>query len=115
MDRTDIEVFISHASEDKERFVRALADLMQSAGVRVWYDEFSLRIGDSLRASIDRGLARCRYAIIVLSPAFCSKAWTNGSSMDCFNGTSTRVTCCCLFGSTLMQHRFDVYRHRWQT
>jgi hypothetical protein len=36
------DVFICHAGEDKAIFVRALADALQNAGLRVWYDEFSL-------------------------------------------------------------------------
>lgn len=45
--------FISHASEDKDDFARALADPLRCQDYRVWYDEYSLKIGDSLRASID--------------------------------------------------------------
>ncbi len=69
------DVFISHASEDKETFVRDLAGALVAAGVSVWYDEFSLRIGDSLRRSIDKGLAKCRHGVVVLSPHFFNKEW----------------------------------------
>lgn len=69
------DVFICHASEDKESFVHGLAEAMRDAGLKVWYDEFSLRWGDSLRRSIDRGLAASRYGIVVLSPAFFEKQW----------------------------------------
>lgn len=70
-----MQCFISHASEDKDTFVRALAHDLRRKGRRVWYDEFSLRPGDSLRRSIDAGLAQCDYGIVVLSPAFFSKEW----------------------------------------
>ena len=54
---TDLwDVFISHASEDKEAIARPLAEALRSHGLRVWYDEFALRPGNSLRESIDRGL-----------------------------------------------------------
>jgi hypothetical protein len=69
------DAFISHASEDKEGFVRPLVSALQEAGLRVWYDEFSLRIGDSLRRSIDKGLSRARYGVVVLSPYFFAKEW----------------------------------------
>ncbi len=72
-DRWD--VFVSHASEDKEGFVRPLAAALEAAGLTVWYDELSLKIGDSLRRSIDRGLSRSRYGIVVLSPSFFAKEW----------------------------------------
>lgn len=68
--------FISHASEDKESFVRPLADALRSRGAQVWYDDFMLTIGDSLRRSIDRGLASSRFGIVVLSEAFFRKDWT---------------------------------------
>ena len=67
--------FISHASEDKEDFVRELAELLRANGTRVWYDEFTLRIGDSLRREVDRGLANSRYGIVVLSESFFAKEW----------------------------------------
>ena len=51
----EYDLFISHASEDKDDFVRPLANALKSLGVKVWYDEFTLKIGDSLRGSIDRG------------------------------------------------------------
>jgi len=67
--------FISHASEDKEDFVRALAEALRNGGFRVWYDEFSLRIGDSLRRSIEKGISGSRFGVVVLSPDFFRKDW----------------------------------------
>jgi hypothetical protein len=69
------DAFISHAWEDKESFVRPLAHALTALGAAVWYDEFSLKLGDSLSASIDRGLASSRYGIVVLSKAFIAKRW----------------------------------------
>lgn len=71
------DVFISHASEDKDSVVRPLAQALVAQGLKVWYDEFELKIGDSLRRKIDRGLAMSRFGIVVLSPAFIKKGWTN--------------------------------------
>jgi len=69
------DVFISHAHEDKEGFVRPLAEALREAGVRVWYDDFTLTMGDSLRRSIDQGLTRSQYGVVVLSPNFFGKHW----------------------------------------
>ena len=69
------DIFISHASEDKGAIVRPLATILESLSVRVWYDEFSLQLGDSLTATIDRGLQESRYGLVVLSKAFLSKQW----------------------------------------
>lgn len=71
------DVFISHASEDKNEVVRPLAHALQKRGLRVWYDEFELIIGDSLRQKIDKGLANSLFGIVVLSRHFIKKGWTN--------------------------------------
>jgi len=73
--RMHYDVFIAHASEDKKSVVRPLARLLDSQGLRVWVDEHALSLGDSLRESIDRGLARSRFGLVVLSPAFFQKTW----------------------------------------
>ncbi|NHZ86727.1 MAG: TIR domain-containing protein [Planctomycetia bacterium] len=71
----DYDIFISHASEDKDDFVRELAQTLVDEGWKVWYDEFTLNIGDSLRRSIDRGLSSSRFGVVVLSHHFFSKSW----------------------------------------
>jgi len=63
----EYDVFISHASEDKDDVVRPLAHALQDGGLKVWYDEFELKIGDSLRRKIDSGLAKSRFGIVALS------------------------------------------------
>src|SRR4051794_25025784 len=68
------DVFVSHAWEDKETFVRPLVEKLKNSHVEVWYDEFSLNVGDSLREAIDKGLTQSRFGI-VLSPHFFSKMW----------------------------------------
>lgn len=73
---TEYDLFISHASEDKEEFVRPLAETLENMGVKVWYDEFTLKVGDSLRKSIDHGLVKSKFGTVILSAAFCSKNWT---------------------------------------
>jgi len=69
------DVFICHASEDKDDIVRPLAESMDAAGLRVWYDEYTLRWGDRLRRSVDGGLAASKYGVVVLSPSFFEKEW----------------------------------------
>lgn len=48
---------------------------MKAAGLKVWYDDFELRVGDSLRKKIDEGLGKSRYGIVVLSPNFFDRPW----------------------------------------
>jgi hypothetical protein len=68
------DVFLSHASEDKE-FVRSLARALGAVGVSVWLDEAEIELGDSIGRAIDDGLRRSRYAVLVLSHAFFAKQW----------------------------------------
>lgn len=69
------DVFISHASEDKEAVAEPLADELRARGLKVWLDRTELRIGDSLRRKIDYGLAHSTFGVVILSKAFFAKGW----------------------------------------
>jgi hypothetical protein len=69
------DVFISHASEDTEAVAVPLANALEQAGVRVWLDQKQLKIGDSLRGSIDHGLAKSRFGVLIISASFLNKQW----------------------------------------
>lgn len=71
------DIFISHASEDKNDIVRELANILTTLKLKVWYDEFSLNIGDSLTSSIDKGLNQSKYGLVVISKDFLNKKWTD--------------------------------------
>lgn len=72
------DAFICHDSRDKEKFVRLLAYELSKRLVKVWYDEYSLTIGDSLVDKIDEGLRQCRFGIVIVSENFLTrKKWTN--------------------------------------
>lgn len=73
----EYDFFISHASEDKENFVRPLTASLVEAGCKVWYDETVLKPGDSLRRCIDKGLVDSRFGLVVISPSFIKKRWTD--------------------------------------
>ncbi len=80
------DVFISHATEDKDAIAQPLAEALRARGLRVWYDDFSLKLGDGLRQSIDRGLARSRFGVVILSGYFFEKHWPQQE----LNGLATR-------------------------
>ncbi|HKP02512.1 MAG TPA: toll/interleukin-1 receptor domain-containing protein [Chthoniobacterales bacterium] len=70
------DVFISHASEDKEQVARPLAEWLEhSYGLKVWFDELELKAGDSLRRSIDNGLANSKFGVVIISKSFMAKQW----------------------------------------
>jgi hypothetical protein len=70
------DVFLSHASEDKDAIARPLYDALRAEGITVWFDEAVLKMGDSLSGKIDEGLARCPHGIVIISPSFLAKHWT---------------------------------------
>jgi hypothetical protein len=67
--------FVSHASEDKPAVARPLAQTLEGWDFKVWLDEKALTVGDSLRASIERGLSRSRFGVVIISPFFLAKKW----------------------------------------
>ena len=70
------DVFISHATEDKERFVNELVEELKKRNVKVWVDDLKIKWGDPLRKSIDEGLKKSRFGIVVISKHFIAKGWT---------------------------------------
>jgi hypothetical protein len=68
-------VFLSHASEDKD-FVAPLAEKLINLGLDVWYDDYVLRIGQQLRVALENGLKKSDNGVIVLSKNFFTKMWT---------------------------------------
>jgi hypothetical protein len=76
MDQKEYDFFISHASEDKAAIAEPLAEALIAKGAKVWYDKFTLSVGDSLRESIDSGLAHSRFGIVILSEIYFKKFWT---------------------------------------
>ena len=74
--RTKTDVFISHATEDKLVLVEPLSRALINAGLTVWLDQSKLGVGDSIKESIEEGLANSRFAIVVLSPSYFAKHWT---------------------------------------
>lgn len=69
--------FISYDWNDKLSVARPLALRLAVFGCPVWFDEFSLKMGDSLRESVERGLRECEKCVLVVSPHFLSNTgWT---------------------------------------
>lgn len=73
--KKEYDFFISHASEDKDKFVRPLANELSKLGFKIWYDEFSLKIGDSLFEEISNGIKNSDFGIVVISKNFLRKKW----------------------------------------
>lgn len=69
-------VFVSHATEDKERFVLSFAKKLRNAGIDAWFDKWEIQLGDSLVDKIfEEGLKEASAVIIVLSKVSVNKPW----------------------------------------
>lgn len=72
---TSWDVFLCHASEDKDTVVGPLVSALEAAGFRCWYDRGEILWGDSIIDRVEEGLRNARFVIVVLSPTFLSKRW----------------------------------------
>jgi hypothetical protein len=73
-DRFTYDVFLSHNAKDKPR-VRELAEELRAAGLRVWFDEWTIQPGDDIYLAIERGLEAARAQVLCLSPAALGSEW----------------------------------------
>lgn len=89
----EYDVFISHASEDKQPLVEELVGRLKAEGIRVWYDKDNINWGDRFREKIDEGLEKAQYGIIILSPDYIKedKYWTKAELDALFQIESTTV------------------------
>lgn len=70
-----MDLFICYASEDRDEVAQPLADELIELGYKVFYDKYSLKVGDSLKDAINEGLKKCRYGIVVFSKNFFRNKW----------------------------------------
>jgi hypothetical protein len=69
------DVFICHASEDKQKFVDGLVGALTDGGVRVWYDAKQIKWGNDYRIKMEEGMRESRFAVVIASPRL-AKEWT---------------------------------------
>lgn len=72
----EYDAFISHAVEDKIPIANELCAKLERAGLKIWYSGKELGIGDSIEKTIQKGLTRSRYGIVIFSPTYLAKNWT---------------------------------------
>lgn len=64
------DVFLCHAWDDRKGDAKQLHDLLESRGVSVWFSEKDIPLGTPLLREIDKGLAKSRAGIVLVTPAF---------------------------------------------
>jgi small GTP-binding protein len=74
MPEFDFDVFLSHSSKDKP-IVKKLAERLRADGIRVWFDAWCIRPGDSIPSKIEEGLERSRVLVLCMSANAFSSEW----------------------------------------
>jgi len=69
-----MKVFISYTQEDK-RYATLIANALEQAGHEVWYDKWSLRVGDNLIQKINEGLKETDALIVIVSKHALRSKW----------------------------------------
>jgi len=105
--KTFWDVFISYASEDRNNIAEPLAKNLRQKGLKVWFDKFELKLGDSIRRSIDLGISQSRFGIVILSKSFFGKKWTetelNGLNQLEVNGRKVILPVWCNISAGLVR------------
>lgn len=70
------DIFLSHASEDKDEIARPLREALEDRGLVVWFDEVKIKVGQSIRQEIEKGISGAKFGVVILSPSFFAKQWT---------------------------------------
>jgi hypothetical protein len=63
------DVFLCHAWDDRRGVARELHDLLEASGVSVWFSEKDVALGTALLREIDKGLAKSKIGIVLVTPA----------------------------------------------
>ena len=69
------DIFICHASEDKDEIVRPMLEALRQANITCWCDVDEIEWGDSITQKVNKGLSISRFVVVVFSPAFIAKNW----------------------------------------
>lgn len=72
------DVFLCHAWDDRRGAAKELNDQLESLGVSVWFSEKDVALGSSLLREIDKGLAKSRVGIVLVTPALLRRVQGEG-------------------------------------
>ena len=89
-DKYAYDVFVSHANDNKQSFVDSLFDGLSLLRINIWYDSSEIDWGDNLKDKIMEGLEKCRFGIVVLSPEFIGRKWTETELLELLNRQNER-------------------------
>ena len=66
-------MFLCHAWDDRQGAARELHDLLEAAGVKVWFSEKDLGLGVPMMRAIDKGLANSKVGLVLVTPALLAR------------------------------------------
>ena len=72
------DVFLCHAWDDRKDAAKELHDALEAKGVSVWFSEKDVALGSSLLREIDKGLAKSRVGVVLVTPAFLRRVQAEG-------------------------------------
>jgi TIR domain len=67
------DTFLCHAWDDRQGVAKQLHDLLEAAGVKVWFSEKDLGLGVPMMRAIDKGLAASRVGLVLVTPALLAR------------------------------------------
>lgn len=70
------DVFVSHATKDKAKYVGRLVEALKREGLTVFYDSDCISWGDRISQKVDEGLRSSKFAVVVISKNFIGRQWT---------------------------------------
>lgn len=76
MERSSYDVFVSYAHSDSELLAARIVSVFKSLGLVVWFDRTAISVGDSIGDKLREALDECRFAVVILSPAYLQRPWT---------------------------------------
>lgn len=65
--------FLCHAWDDRQGAAKQLHDLLEQAGVKVWFSEKDLGLGVPMMRAIDKGLASSKIGLVLVTPALLAR------------------------------------------
>lgn len=72
------DIFLCHAWDDRKESALELYDLLESNGVNVWFSEKDIPLGTSFLREIDKGLAKSKIGIVLVTPSFLKRVQNEG-------------------------------------
>ncbi len=74
------DLFLCHAWDDRRGAATELHDRLEALGVSVWFSEKDILLGQPFMREIDRGLAKSRAGLVLITPAFLERVDKRGVS-----------------------------------